>query len=216
MQALRYQHLVYIPITKHASTTYQEFFRNRLGWQSITVRDINWGKDHVFAHIINPLDRHIKGTAEFLWQHYLEDLIDDPKFCKLLSTAVFDLHSYPLVALFGIERMYQIDWLMLDHPRVPGNKVTSRFLQNQGINVQAEDIPKINFSRRKKRIFIDKLKQIRDSLDMTKTLGHFYALDLEVYDAVNQNTAFGEIDNWPWEKVSWLSKLPHHKSQEDQ
>jgi hypothetical protein len=205
MIAYRHNQLVYVPITKHASTTYTELFQNRLGWQQVQTESIDWTKDHVFAHIVNPYERHLKGTIEALRKYHILDIVDDPRFVKLLTTAVFDLHSYPLSATFGIERMWAIDWLMLDHPKWPGNKITSCFLQQHGVDVSEDDIPRLNKSSGGEKELIDRIRTVRDELGNSGELTYFYENDVNIYDRVNEYTVFCEMNNWPWNQVSWLT-----------
>jgi hypothetical protein len=135
MNCFRFNNLVYIPITKHASSSYTELFGNILKWEIEQTENINWDQDRVFAHLINPNDRHLKGIAECLKQHKIIDIIDDPRFIKLLGTAVFDLHSYPLSVTFG-EKINQIDWLLLDAGQCSGNYLTCKFLNYFGIDIK--------------------------------------------------------------------------------
>ena len=72
MEAFRYNNLVYIPITKHASTSYRHLFRDVLHWQEIQSDEINWTVDHVFAHLLHPYTRHLKGITECILKYNLD------------------------------------------------------------------------------------------------------------------------------------------------
>jgi hypothetical protein len=204
MDAYRFNNLVYIPIPKHASSSYIELFRNQLNWLPIQTDTIDWANDHVFAHLLHPYTRHLKGITECIQKYDLIELLDDEKFLKLLGTAVFDLHSYPLATMFG-DNLYKIDWLLLDHTEMSGDYITTKFLENYNIKIEENKIPRLH-TRYKHLIYVlEKIKEIRDQNDLTGTLTYFYDQDVVLYALVNQHTRFCEIDNLPWNECSWLN-----------
>lgn len=204
MDAYRFNNLVYIPIPKHASSSYIELFRNRLNWLPIQTDEIDWVNDHVFAHLLHPYTRHLKGITECVQKYDLIDLLDNEKFLKLLGTAVFDLHSYPLATVFG-EHLYKIDWLLLDHNEVSGNYITTKFLENYNIKIKESEIPRLHTRYKHLTYILDKVSEIRDQNDLTGTLTYFYDQDVVLYSLVNQHTKFCEIDNMSWSEISWLN-----------
>jgi hypothetical protein len=204
MQIYRYKNLVYLPITKHASTSYTELFVNRLKWQISHIDLVDWTTDHVFAHLLHPYTRHLKGISTCLTKYQLYDLVDNKNLLKLLSTAVFDLHSYPLTPALG-ENAFKIDWLLLDHHIVPGNQLTIKLLDSYGIKITEDDIPKLNTQSAYEKEIIDKISQIRNQHDLTGTLTYFYEKDVFLHGLVSQSTKFGEINNLPWTECSWLN-----------
>lgn len=209
MLTLRHKNLVYIPITKCASTTYIKFFQECLGWESIDSDTIDWENDHVFSHIIHPAERHLKGTATALLNLGISDLIDHPQFSKLFATAVFDLHSYPYTATFGLEHAYKIDWLPLDHHSVSGNRFTKKFLQDNGVNTEGIDIPSLNVSHPGSKKLVEKLRNLRGTPDQDQfkngMVSYFYENDLVLYYRVMTKLTVWQIDNWSWDKCSWLA-----------
>jgi hypothetical protein len=206
----RHKNLVYIPITKHASSTYTDLFQNKLGWEKTQSNFIDWDKDHVFSHIIHPYERHLKGTVEAIIKYGIRELVDHPKFSKLLTTAVFDLHSYPLTCTFGIERMFKIDWLLLDHPKYSGNAITAKFLQSNGIDISESDIPNIHESDGYKKKLTERIRQIREESDVTGTLTYFYENDVVIYSKIDQHTKLMNMEKKDWSEISWLT---HNKNE---
>lgn len=204
MKAYRHNNLVYIPITKHASTSYSYFFEQILNWEEIEFRNINWDTDKVFSHIINPRERHFKGTVEAISILGLEYLLDDPGFCNLLQSAVLDIHSYPLSVTFG-DRVNQIDWIPLDHPNISGDQITKKFLNDHGINVDHIDIPKINIADPNKKRLTNKIRTIISRQQIDHRLTYFYNLDYVLYYSVNENLQFHELNNLSWDQCSWLA-----------
>lgn len=204
MNAYRFNQLVYIPISKQASSSYTELFARQLNWQPIQTDSIDWKADHVFSHLLHPYTRHLKGITECLIKYNLMDLVDNEKFLTLLGTAVFDLHSYPLATVFG-EHVYDIDWLLLDHDKISGDYLTVKFLENQGINIAESDIPKLGKSFAHATNLLNRISELRDRNNLTGTLTYFYDQDVVLYGLVNQYTKFGEIENIPWAECSWLN-----------
>ena len=101
---LAYKHpsidLVFFPNPKCASTHYRTFFV-KLKWLYIDIRDIDWNKDIVFAHIMNPLKRHRKGIVEGVYNYFPEskDLFFTPTGAKFLSNIpILEGHSYTTVS----------------------------------------------------------------------------------------------------------------------
>lgn len=204
MKIYRHKNLVYLPITKHASTSYSELFANQLKWEPSYSGSIDWETDHVFSHLLHPYTRHLKGITTCLQKYELRDLVDNKNFLKLLGTAVFDLHSYPLTPALG-ENRFKIDWLLLDHPDVSGDYLTVKLLDSYGIKISLDSIPKMNVNKENDKILLDKIRNIRDQNDLTGTLTYFYQQDIMLYGLVNQSTKFCEIDNLPWNECSWLN-----------
>ena len=203
MKAYRHNSLVYIPITKHASSSYTYFFEQILNWEEIEFRNIDWKTEKVFAHIMNPRERHFKGTVEAVSILGLEYLLDDPIFCKLLQSAVLDIHSYPLSVTFG-DLVNLIDWIPIDHSIISGDWLTKKFLNDHGNNVDCIDIPKINIADSNKKHLSNKIRKIIDGQPVDHRLTYFYNLDYVLYYSVNENLQFHELNNLPWNQCSWL------------
>jgi hypothetical protein len=203
MEAWRFNKLVYIPITKHASTSYIKLFRDQLKWQTIQSDEIDWEVDHVFAHLLQPYERHLKGITECVTKYELTELVDNDNFLKLLGTAVFDLHSYPLSVAFG-DNFYKVDWILLDDSTFSGDYITKKLLASYGITV--DEIPKLHktIDVNKKQL-LEKIRRIRDANDLTGTLTYFYEQDVVLYDRVNRNSRYHELENLPWQECSWLT-----------
>jgi hypothetical protein len=174
-----------------------------LQWQEIQTDEIDWSSDHVFAHLLHPYTRHLKGIAECVQKYNLRHLVEDESFLKLLSTAVFDLHSYPLAAAFG-DTLYKIDWLLLDHHIYSSDYITLNFLKQHGVEI--DSIPKLNSSHHNEKILLEKIRQIRDDNNLTGTLTYFYEPDVVLYDRVNRYSQYHELNNnKSWKECSWLT-----------
>lgn len=202
MEALRFQNLVYIPLPKHASTSYRWFFGQHLGWEEIPTQDIDWHNDTVFAHILNPITRHVNGIAQVLVERNLTHLLRSQDFLALLGTSIFpDQHTYPITRMLDISQCYKIEWLLLDHTEVRGEVLTCAFLKDHHIHVQPDDIPKMNRSDEYK-------SELRQSLlllgeQMWDSLIYVLQEDLNLYNQVKIHTRISELDNLSWHDISY-------------
>lgn len=201
MNFLRHQNLVYLSIPKHASTFYQDIFLNHLGWKKIDLQDIDWDKDKVFAHIINPMVRHTKGTIQALMQLNLIKYVDHPLLQELLPNAIFDYHSQPLVTTIGRDICYKIEWIPLDHPEFSGNQLTTIFLRDHGVSIDLNAFPMINISDKFKKDLFNKISKLKsDNL----SIQNWYEQDISLYESVLNS---GRPTNWnSWHDLSWLER----------
>lgn len=207
MNAFRSGHLVYIPITKIASSSFTYLFGEMLGWEPMQVDQIDWEQDRAFAHIMNPIVRHAKGTAECIIQYGMLDVVDDPKFQKLLATCVFDIHSYPIVQCFGEDQCRKIDWIPIDLNEVNGNTLTARFLKYHGVNLDLNDLPMLYTSADsllgdEKQSLSNQILKLHKEYDVNNTLSYFYDRDIVLYNQVR-----AKIKPWmnAWNEISWLN-----------
>lgn len=219
MLAFRRDHLVYIPITKNASTSYINIFR-QLKWEETDTSCINWHQDHVFAHWQDPYERHAKGTVEALEKLGMLDLIEDTRIHQLLATAVFDLHSYPLVPTFGEDWCRRIDWIPLQFRTSPSldtppdrnsTDLTEIFLRHHGVDVDLRSFPKLYESDSSKKQLVKKVKQIRDTVDCQDTLTYFYDRDIVLSNQIHQHF-FWWNNTEDWNKISWLKNYEKYNT----
>jgi hypothetical protein len=204
MEVMRWQNLVYIPIPKHASTSYRNIFTT-IGFGFDDYSNINWQTDNVFSHICNPLTRHIKGVTEFLLRENLEHLINDSKCDRLLANCLFDVHNRPIGWTDLRFHASQIEWIPLDYPDISANHLTTRFLKINNIITDCNNFPVLHkntqdndYAYRKTTIesYIGKLHENPKYLDVISDL---YKFDIELYHKVCQGPS-----RWllTWESVS--------------
>jgi hypothetical protein len=209
MEAYRFNKLVYLPMPKHASTTYRNLFKNVLGWERIESWDIDWVNDHVFAHLLHPFTRHIKGTMQFIWQNKLESLLDIQGISKLIQTGVFDQHSYPLSLMFTEDELNKIDWLMIDHPFISGEDLTQALLKEYDIHIDKSIILNLGVSNKQ---MIDIRTRLESMIDMNNqqirnTFIYIYQKDLNLYQQVHTHTNYPEVNRLPWSTISPLNRF---------
>jgi hypothetical protein len=209
MNAYRFKNLVYLPIPKHAYTSYSYFFHNVLGWEFIESYNINWEEDTIFCHLLNPSTRYVNGLLQALHDRKLTHLLESPDFSKLLSTCVFfDQHSYPLTRMFDIEQCYKIEWLLLDHPTVTGETFTKAFLTQFDIDIDVQQIPKLNQIRNKSK---DDRNQILHHTElMMNSIIHILQEDMNLYNKVTIHTHAHDLYTQPWQNISYKKNFVEH------
>lgn len=206
MEAYRFKNLVYVPLPKHASKSYIYLFSNVLGWERTETCFVDWETDKVFAHLVHPITRYIKGSVQALTQNNLAHLVDLPDFAKLVSTSCFfDRHAYPLSVMLPLELCYKMEWLLLDHHLVTGEKFTQGFLRSHGIDITTDMIPKFNTSTVEKKIVAKKIKSLVDANNAIDSLIFFLQEDLNLYNQVHIHTHFYNLESKPWTEISYLT-----------
>jgi hypothetical protein len=201
MLNFRKNNLVYIAISKHAITFHRELF-TELGWTSIAFETIDWNNDIVFAHILNPFDKHLKATAEAIYRNGFEKLLNDPILSKLLAWSILDYHSLPVVATLGEEICNKIDWIPLDGV-IESNILTTKFLEYHGIDIDLTNRVKRNKSNSVKDGYIDIIKDCINKHGTGGGIDMFYKRDYLFYCKVMSTF---NCDGKTWDKMSWLRK----------
>lgn len=212
MEAYRSGRLVYIPIAKNASSTYKYVFHEALGWDETTCDQIDWHQDKVFGHYQHPYRRHTKGLAEAMYRYGFQDLVNDTRLRRLMATAVFDVHSYPIVPTLGHDWAYKIDWILMDHPcckthvAASVDVLTNKFLKYHGVNIDVTHYKRKYTSSQQKLALERQLVKIRDEWDPEDTLTHFYDRDVVLWNTLNDQTYFWN-DTW-----NQISRIYHELS----
>jgi hypothetical protein len=168
--------LAYLPITKNASTTFSNLFSN-LGWAE-SQYDLLPKDYKVFGHFRDPIKRHFKGTATFLYSKNLSKLLEDKAWQRIWATAVMDIHSYPITWSLGNGN--QVEWLPI-HENLDTNKITKDFLKEYGIEI--DNIQVFNEVKYvpQREIIYKRLLEIHSELDSAGTLSYFYDADIVVW-----------------------------------
>lgn len=186
MEFLRYKNLVYIAILKNASRFYINFFKLQLGWENINIEDIDWDRDVVFAHISNPMDRHVKGIVQVAqpFVSIIRRLINSDEFSEILGFSIVDAHSMPVCIMLG-HHAEKIDWIPLDE-EIPSEYLTVKFLEQYNIIVD----PPVESNRFRNshavadKVLRNKVRQIIEKHKENPTLDLFYKQDILLYNKV--------------------------------
>lgn len=204
MLALRMHNLVYVPLPKIGSTSYIKLFRQDLQWSDTSVSGIDWTRDHVFAHIIHPGQRHTKGTMEAIKQHDLAGFLHDERMLRLLSVAFFDLHSYPISVMLG-EHVAKIDWLVADHADIDCDTMTVKFLADHGIIISPHQIVHDNVASQSELDLRQTIAETRKKWDLIDPLMHLYQRDFSLYNEILNWFDAKNFHSRSWQQISWLN-----------
>lgn len=200
--ALQGGDLVYLRMLKCASSFFHNNFQD-WGWRPIAFDAIDWNRHRVFAHMLDPLERRYKGTAEYIKMNNMQTMFfNNPEFKKFVSTVpVFDDHTASYHDQLG-SYCRLVDWIPIsgkDPEEITG--LTELLLYDHGIRILNR------WNRDHARPANDELKKlqlaVRDCLAETYQDGVYRYLynDCVLYNRVCANF---DPSKPRWAEVSWL------------
>lgn len=165
IEVYRYKNHVYMPVLKNASSTYIKFFKNS-GWETCKVKDIIDDSNlNLFGHIQNPDIRHTKGIAETLNLRNVTELLFLKKVATLLSSGIFDLHTFPLDFIYG-DLVSKIHWIPMDlkikDKEIPSNYLTNLYFQDHSLPFRIPDSERQHVAKDEMKIIQNKVKEIKE------------------------------------------------------
>jgi len=175
-----YKPVAYLPITKNASSTFTSFFKSR-NWklQQLDQLDDSY---QIFGHFRDPIERHFKGTAEFLVQQNLTHMVHDADWQKIWMSAVMDMHSYPITWALG-PRANQIHWIPISQ-QIPTNYLTHRYLLEQQMDINNMlNIKYSNESSIEKQLIYLELRKLHNQVPYNQ-LAFFYDSDIVLWNKI--------------------------------
>jgi hypothetical protein len=173
--------VAYLPITINASCTFTNHF-TKLGWKKSQL-DLLDDSYEIFGHFRDPIERHFKGTAHFLFKHNITHLLDDPAWQKVWCTAVMDLHSYPITWATLNRR---IDWIAL-YENVDVAEHTRQWLDRRNI-----DLGEVEWAHKSNDVvknLYDKLRNI-ELASKEHTLTYFYDSDIVLWNKITRGIPY--------------------------
>jgi len=196
--------LVYVRTLKCASTFFWKSFR-RFGWVDIAFDQIDWQRQQVFSHIMDPRMRRIKGIAEFVWMNHAQDqLATDPAYRTFVQqTPVLDNHTVSYYENFG-DHCDQIDWIPLipNAPRQQVADLTSLMLFDHGVKIfKRWQWGEQHASEADKRQIQKQVVECLDSASDTSAVDQYLHQDTVLYQRVLNRF---KPDGRTWAEVSWL------------
>jgi hypothetical protein len=220
MKIFKHKNLVYLTIFKHASGSYATFFEG-LGWDIISREDIDWQNHKVFAHILNPVTKHIKAQAQAIYLYDLHKLFDDPNLEKIIAYGILDYHAVTLTNSIGSDCCNIIDWIPLDlvpdklpyqhrdlYVETMADELTRKFLVHNSVDVDNCKFPHINVCEPEKEIIVEKVSNIVKKYSQNEAYNVFYHRDIILYNNVMKS--FKHVQGIPknqignWDTISWL------------
>jgi len=170
--------LGYVPITKNASTAYTSLFKS-LGWQRVQLDQL--GTDvELFGHFRDPIDRHFRGTAEFLCQNQITHLVEDTAWQQVWIRSVMDIHGYPVTWAMG-NHARKCHWIPINE-RLDVDLLTQKYLASKGVVIHG--IPKLNLSSQSQQRLYHRLIELHTNLDPHNHLSWFYDSDIVLWNSL--------------------------------
>lgn len=163
-------HLVWYRNLKCASTYYEWFFREQLGWRPMQFREIEWDRNLVFGHIMEPERRWLKGLAEYFhtFAPFIDilSLTDEQVKSLVYSIPWLDEHSIPYNIALG-QYASSIWWLPMDLGN--SQQVTYNFLTSQNLSIdynlfKTDDPVIVHATGDKTRAIFERLRQAKSNL----------------------------------------------------
>ena len=116
--AYRYENLIFLPVQKCGYAYYTDLFE-RMDWQKITLTIEDFDSHVVFATIMHPLSRYLKGLTEWVWRAKLvtdyENLAEQQFFINLMSNLLItDEHTVPYTFAYR-HLINKIHWIPIDN-----------------------------------------------------------------------------------------------------
>jgi hypothetical protein len=205
IQCLTNGPMVYVRNLKCASTFFGSSFEKYWRWEPILWGDINWKYQHVFGHMLDPLERRIKGIAEYINLHSLHELfhsdINFQDFVK--NTVAFDEHSNSYYDTFG-NLVYHIDWIPISgytHEQVI--EFTERLMRHYGIRTLKNwDWGNVHLTHPEKKVTTQKLKQLCDwQSQPPQAIQWYFERDIKLYQHIHKK--FDPMATH-WSETTWL------------
>lgn len=195
--------LVYVRTLKCASSFFYNNLVETYRWDEINYKDINWGEQHVFGHLLDPLERRHKGILEFLIMRNSLDLLENPVFQNLIKDVhSLDEHSYSYHSYYG-RMAYLIDWIPLNRPHHEITALTEKLLWKFGIRNFSWDQEHARPASDEMRYYLNILKEIwpKDRYQIQLGTQEFLSRDKKLYDqVVGKFNPHGDT----WNDISWL------------
>lgn len=205
IQCLTNGPMVYVRNLKCASTFFGSSFKKCWRWEPIVWHNIDWETQHVFGHMLDPIERRFKGLAEYINMHGLNDLFcNNTDFQNFVKNVVcLDEHTSSYHNTFG-NLVYHIDWIPISgytHDQVIG--FTERLMRHYGIrtlkNWDYDNVHRTHFS---KQVIEQKLRQLcNDQNTWPQSVTWYLEKDVRLYRHVHSK--FNSAAEY-WVDTSWL------------
>jgi hypothetical protein len=198
--------VVYIRNLKCASTFFYGNFLSVQKWWNIKWDDINWGNQHVFSHIMHPVERRHKGVAEYITLHKLDDTFKQSYDMQRLIKHVpmLDEHSASYHDTFG-RHCYHIDWIPISgYSNAEVIALTEKLLKVYGIRKFNWDYTQVHSSSPEQKSIENTLVSMYNENEVPVAVKRYLEYDLQLWFTVKSRfDAQGET----WEQCSWLRPI---------
>lgn len=190
----QYENIVYVPLGKCASTYYRNLFGNTLGWNRVYIKDVDFTKCNAFGLIRHPLDRYLKGVAEWIYRYkildsYTGNLEENVTLQNLMKSILIpDTHCMPFSMFYG-DHLDMIHWIPMD--AMSEQQVTEQienFLKQHGHNIKLPlNKERLNSSPSDKINLYKAIKNLYPSKIELEYFYYLFAHDLKFYRQLTEN-----------------------------
>ena len=197
--------MVYVGNLKCASTFFASSFKKCWRWESIQWREINWETQHVFGHMLDPIERRFKGLAEYINMHDLNSLMqNDVGFQNFVRNAVvLDEHTSSYHDTFG-NLVYHIDWIPIsDYTHEQVIEFTERLMRHYGIRTLKNwDYANVHRTHPEKKAVEQQLKKLSKTQGTwPQSVAWYLERDVALYRHINNKF---DPSATTWDNTSWL------------
>ena len=203
VEACRTNNIIYLRNWKCGSTFYYNNFVKKFGWEPIHFTDIDWRHDHVFGHIMHPIQRRHKGVAEYMKMTGTAHLLERPDFAELVRhVPYFDIHSASYHDLFGAAA-WLVDWIPLNGGTAASIAHTEKLLWSRNIRIMGRwDWAWTHPSTQDLLDTEQRLQQLWDEKDVSYSWNNIcFDRDQRLYNSVVEGF---EPNAAVWSEASWL------------
>lgn len=196
--------LVYLRVLKCASSFFYNNLTENYKWESIPISSIDWAHQHVFGHIMDPVERRHKGVLEHLLTTGCLDLLESNRFFRDMIAHIprLDEHSVSIHEMFG-ESAWLVDWIPISQNHAETVQQTEKLLRTTGMKrFDRWDYGHARPADQRMLAAAELLRRLwaAGNHHPQSTIAYLYR-DQRLYNAVISNfNSFG--DTWP--DTSWL------------
>lgn len=140
------QRLGWISIAKNACRSWEQVF-DSLGWvkQDLYQPEVDVSQLEFFGFLRWPTRRHTMGVVEYLERTQQLHLLDNPETARLLVSAVFDQHSYPVTQMIPPAILARTRFFIIDQLNYNYESLVKNYLHAHGIAL-ATPVPRVNYT----------------------------------------------------------------------
>lgn len=178
--------VAWIKVAKNACTSWSAVFES-MGWQKHDLYrpDIDIDKLKFFGLLQDPDQRHSTGIAQYLRVESLTDLVDHPKYQRLLVSACFDEHSYNMFLQIPEPIIKRTTWFCMEADDY--EQLVRNFLRRHNVNLPP--VPRLNQSPPEHKVLREKIQALKEKYteSYSKLAKNFLGADLALYrDAIEK------------------------------
>jgi hypothetical protein len=127
--------LIWYQNTQAGTKYFRRHFARACYLKKVNFDDINWNTDHVFGHIIDPIERRHRSTAIWFKLNNLDNLLrTDNKFLAVLQGVYFHSDCEP-ISISAKDKINAINWIPLDVEQIDYIVETKKILNAHGIEI---------------------------------------------------------------------------------